>query len=130
MKIKKMKLIILLLLFWSFNAYAAEVEKYVVEKPDGSVVVIHYLVGSHDSLEEIVDQLVYTGLPITRVNDSDFPASRADREFWKFSPVGKKIQIDTVKKAEKEAEQAQEEAEKAIVLEKLKITAEEFEKLK
>ena len=98
----------------SVNAYAAEVEKYAVEQPDVSIHIINYLVGSHDSLETIVHEGGYDGLPIVKLKDSDFPPNRSDRNFWKLNPVpiGKKIQVDMVKKAAAEAAETVKEGRK------------------
>lgn len=120
-------LLILFILFLPTSASAGEL--YAVEKPDGSVSVINYYGG--EPLINIINDLGFAGYPIRRITKADLP-DRADREVWAFNdvPIGKKLKVDTVKKAQKKAEKAAKEAEREAVLLKLKISKDEFKKLK
>ena len=116
-----MKKLLILFLLFSATAYA---DMYAVERPDGSVSVVNHIGG--DSLEDVLGELGFSGYPIIRISASDLPP-REDRSFWAFNdiPVGKKLKVDSVKKAQKEAEKQAKEAEKDAVLTKLKISREE-----
>lgn len=106
-----------------------ETELYVVEKPDGSVSIINYILGSGDSLEGIVNDLGFSGLPIKKITKNDLPNDRSDRKYWKLNqiPIGKKIEIDTVKKQADETAKTIKEARKQALL---KMTPAEFQEAK
>ena len=128
-----MRKLIFILFLMAVSGYAhADWTQYLVEKPDGSVAIVGYNTKSkNDSLKDVIDSLGYTGYPISLIRASELP-SRSDREFWKKNdvPIGDKVIIDEVKKAQKEAEKASEKTARDAVLTKLKITEEEFKKIK
>lgn len=64
----------------------------------------------------------------TLINKSDIPVDKKDREHWSLK--NNKVEADQVKKQAKESAKAQKESEKAAILAKLKISKEEFEKIK
>lgn len=118
---------ILILVLICTPVYAeVSTERYAVEKPDGKVAVAYYIPGSKDTLEEFLKSNGLYGLPFSRVKDSDI-RDRSDRNFW--VKEGKAIAVDTEKKAEIEEENQAKESEKEAILEKMKISKEEFEKL-
>lgn len=84
-------------LFFSFPAYSED--KYLVEKPDGSVIIVHYVGGI--SLEEVLKNQSLLGLPIKKIEDTDFPP-RSDRKYYRMNkvPVGPKIEVDQLTKIE------------------------------
>lgn len=125
-----MRNVAFLLFFLILAPIANAAESYAVEKPDGSVAIVNYF-GGADSLSDVIEELGFSGYPIIRISASDLP-DRSDREFWSFNdvPLGKKIKVDTDKKAAKEADKAQKRAEIDAVLLKLKVTEDEVKKLK
>lgn len=62
------------------------------------------------------------------VDDSDLPPSREHRFAWKIE--GKKVKVDQVKVQAKIQSDAQKKAEKNAIFDKMKISPEEFEKIK
>ena len=122
-------IIILIQVFFVSNVFAVETDNYIIEKPDGSVAIVHYVQGSNDSLETVVNQLGFMAMPISTLKSSYFPLDRKDREFWarNDNPFGSKIKIDTAKKALKESEKAVKEDRKR---ELLKMTPVEYQEAK
>lgn len=130
-----MKKLIFVLVVFFLIPYAlildaqVETELYAVERPDGGVSIIHYIPGSGDSLESVVNELGFSGFPIKRITKNDLPQDRTDRKYWKMNPVpiGKKIEIDTAKKtADETAKAAKEERKRAL----LKLTPPEYQEAK
>ena|SRR3990167_3881926 len=122
---KTLKYFILFILF-STPVFASD---YLIEKPDGSVVIVGYIEGSSDSLETVLKDLGLLGLPIQRLSPSDFPSDKKDRKYWKLNdvPIGKKIVIDTAKKqADETAKQVKDERKRAL----LKMTPSEYAEAK
>lgn len=115
----------------SIASYAQSEEIYLIEKPDGTVAVHHYFIGSKDTLEDAINNAGLSGLPMKNITQSDIPASKEDRKYWKKNTgIGKAITIDLVKKqADIDLKTAQ-DAQKAALLTKLKITEEEAKLLK
>jgi len=101
-----------------------QTEKYVVEKPDGSVVVVHYFPGSSDTIFDVLRANGFEGLPTVKIKDSDILASREDRKYWKRS--GDKIIVDQIKKQKDLTLESQQTAKKEAVLGKLKISEQEL----
>lgn len=95
-------LFLILFLSFSVNAYA---DSYAVQRDDGGVTLVHYIEGSSDSLADVLTELGLMGKPIIRIEESDLPP-RSDRDYWEFNdvPIGKKLRVNTAKKAAKEAE--------------------------
>lgn len=124
-----MKYLVLFLLICSTGFAGQETQKYVVEKPDGSIAIVHYLSGSARGLESILEEQGLSNLPVYQLADSEFKKlDRADRPYWK--KLGNKVVVDTDKKLEAlNAETAEQEAKDAV-LAKLKITEEEADVLK
>ena len=117
-------LIISLFLFCPF-AVASE---YAIQRDDGKVVILNYIDGSNDTLEDVIAVRGLQGKPIIEVKEK--PA-QADRKYWKIQ--GGKLVVDIVKKQNDEAAeiiqaQAKKEAKDAV-LAKLKITDEELQKV-
>lgn len=114
------------------TAWAEFDDKYIVEKPDGSVAIVYYNSTGGKSLGQVLQDQGLLGLPIDVLRDSDLPADRSDRKYWRMNkvPVGKKIKIDTVAKEQDALKEQQSEEDRQAVLTKLKITKEEFERLK
>jgi len=113
------------LFFGSTFAYA---EKYLVERPDGSVAIINYLGGSNDSFADVVRDLGFTGFPIERLDESDLPATREDRKYWRLNavPIGAKIKIDTAAKATDQAQEATDLARRNTLATKMGVTPAEM----
>lgn len=123
-----MKKILLLLLLFGSSAYAdVQTDKFLIEKPDGSVVILYYVPGSFDTLSEVVKSMGLDGLPIQRVSESDIPKDRSDRDYWRKGIFGK-IEIDSIKKQADIDSKSAKESESDAVFEKLKITKDEFKK--
>lgn len=114
------KFLILFLLI-STNLYA---EKYVVEKPDGSVAVINYVTGSQDSLDDVIQENGFSG---AIYEEAKTLPPREDRKYWKKS--GSFVVVDSVNKQKDLDAKAAKEAEKEAVFSKLKISKEEYEKI-
>ena len=123
----KTALMVISALCFASNAFAWDT--YAVQRDDG-VSVVYYNPGSQKSLDQVLKDSGLEGKPVKKISKDDLP-SREDRAFWVFNdvPVGKKIKVDTVKKQAEEAKKAAEEAERNAVLEKLKISKEELEKV-
>lgn len=122
-------LLVLFLIIFSKTTYA-NTEMYAVEKDDGSVALVKYYPGSRDSLQEVLSEFGFVDKPIKKISVSELPDLN-DRLYWVFDNTDpdKKIKIDLAKKQADLDKKAQEELEKNAVLEKLKITKEEFEKI-
>lgn len=99
---------------------------YAVEREDGSVSIVQYF-GKNKSLEQSLKDSNLLGRPIVPIVGSDIPKTRADRKYWKMS--GKNIVIDESEKQKDILKAQQLEADKTAVLEKLKISKDEYEKL-
>ena len=56
---------LILFLCLSLNAFASE---YIVEKADGSIVIIHHNDAAAQTLEETLNENGLAGLPIIRIN--------------------------------------------------------------
>lgn len=125
-----MKNLILALFFLGFCFPLHANDCYVFENPDGSIRVTQYIDGSADSMQDVVREIGAEGLPVTKISCQDIPKNKQDRKAWRMNPVTKKIVIDPVAKADADAAKAAKEAAREAVLAKLKITKEEFEKLK
>ena len=119
-------LIFILVLFFSTNLYA---DRYLVEKPDGSVVIAGYNEGSNDSLSEFLRSVGLAGLPVSRLSDSDIPQDRSERKYWKKNdvPIGGKIIIDTAAKQDDETKKIVKEERKRALL---KLTPAEYQEAK
>ena len=122
-------MIILLLLFFLISPQA-NAAFFAVEQDDGSVALVNYVEGSGDTLEDVIDELKLPKNKIVKVKESVFPND--DIEFWQINdvPIGGKLKVNQAKKQAHLDKIAQKEAEKALIFEKLKITKEEFEKIK
>ena len=118
------KFLIIFLMIFQPISFAS---MYAVERPDGSLSILHYFEGSSDTLEEVVSELGYEGYAIYPITKDDLP-DKADGKFWVMD--GNKIKVDNVKKQAHLNKVAQEEAEIDAVLEKLKISKDELAKLK
>lgn len=125
--IKKTWFLFLILGYFILNFAGVYTEKYAVQRPDGGVSIVYYFPGSNDTLDDVLRSQGLDNLPIAIVKDSDLPATREFREAW--VKQGSKIREDAVKKQEIIAEETQKQEEKQAVLEKLKISEEEFEKI-
>lgn len=123
-------MIILLLLFLIFSPTASFAEKYVIEHPDceSGLCFADIDSGEDAAFFEYLNTSVYTDYPVYAVKDGDFPTDKKDRKYWKR--IGKKIVIDTAKKQADLDAKAQKESERSAVLSKLKISKEEFKKIK
>lgn len=124
-----MRKFLILFLVLSLDAVASE---YIVEKPDGSIVIVHHNDAAIQTIEETLQENGLSGLPVTRIKQSDIPydpAERVDRNHWKRG-FSKKIEVDSAKRQAAADAKAAKEAEKDAILEKLKISREEFEKIK
>jgi len=124
-----MKKIIVLIGFLSICsfAWAVDVDRYAVEREDGGVSIVSYVKGSTKSFEKVLEDNGLSGRPITALSDADIPKTRADRKYWKMS--GKKIVINEFEKQEDLLKAQQLESDKTAILEKLKISKEEYAKL-
>lgn len=118
-------LFLFIICLFSKNGFS---KNYLVEKPDGSVAVIQYVEGSNDSLMDVIHANGFDGYPIEELNVTDIPQTREDRKYWKKGLVSK-IEIDQDKKDADLLKTQQDLAEKAAVLEKLKITEDEAKAL-
>lgn len=125
---KKLTFLILFLIV-SLNCFASQDERYLVEKNDGSVVIAIYQPGSKDSLSDFLNSAGLGGLNATRLNESDYPSDRSERQFWGRSFTGKKIGIDQTKKQATQDEKTAKESKKDAILSKLKITRQELKDL-
>jgi len=117
---------LILFLCLSLNAFASE---YIVEKADGSIVIIHHNDAAAQTLEETLNENGLAGLPIIRINQSDIPsdpAERLDRNYWKRG-ILKKIEVDTAKKAAAQAAKQAKEDRKRLLL---KLTPAEYQEAK
>jgi len=121
-------LFVAFLLTFCVSGYAEN--RYLVEKPDGSVVIVLHV--PNEPLKDVIASMGLTGYPISAITVDDLPKTREDRDFWAVNsvPIGKKIKIDQVKKQKKLDEEAVNDAEIDAILVKLKISKEELKKLK
>lgn len=115
-----MKKLLLILLLISTSAYA---EKYITEK-DGEFWITDY-VGGNKPIEQVLEEIGAKDASVFQVPESKLP--KVDPEYWMAN--GKKIVVDEGKKQDAEELKAQKKAEKKAILEKLNISAEEFEKV-
>lgn len=118
------KLIFLSILFLVPSVCHAE--SYAIKKPDGTVAIANYFNGSHDTLEDFLRANGLDKLPRFQVTEKELP-SKEDRKYWDISSG--RVVVDSSKKQADLDLKAQEESEKQDVLEKLKLTDEEFDKL-
>lgn len=126
--------IFLLVLFFCSPVFADPVR--VVFKPDNTTAVIYpgkesckVNENQGDCLNRVFSlamQGELANLPYEDMDSSELPATREDRNFWKKGN-GKKIEIDNLKKKEKEDAR---KAKKTKVLQKLGLTEAEFQELK
>lgn len=107
--------LILFLMLISSNLHANDQEVYLVENPDGSVRVIHYLPGSNDSIAEVLSSFGFLGLPVMKIKESDIPQDPVDRKYWKVGVLNK-IEIDNAKKSQDQAEEAAKDIRKKALL--------------
>jgi len=107
------------LFFICHNCFAST---YAVSKPDGSISIVYYNDGSSKSIDKVMNDLGFGGLPYSEL--SSIPESRTDRKFWILKNGN--IEIDHVKKQAQTDANLLEQAKKEAVLSKLKITKEEF----
>lgn len=119
-------MIFLIFLFLFFNATAfADWEHYAVEKPDGSIAVVGYNPGSNDTIQDVLNELGFSGFPIVSVTKNDLPQDRSDRKYWK--KLGKKIVVDQdLKNSDLAKKQADDNRKKAL----LKMTDAEYQEAK
>lgn len=122
-----MKKILFLSVLWILCRPVFAIESYAVERADGGVSIVHYYENSSDTLDKVLKDVGLEGRPFRRVQASDLPQTREDRNFWTLQ--GGKVVVDAAKKQAAEDAEAAKEAEREAVLEKLKISKEEFEKL-
>lgn len=123
---KTLNLIVLLLLI-SGTAFA-DCEYFAVENPDGSIKSVCYVSGSSDSLGDVLASIGVTNEKVEKVHPADLHLLSENVKNLKFQ--GKRIVVDQEKKNQEEIEKQDREAEREAVLAKLRITKEEFEKLK
>ena len=124
-------IIFLLLILLSSPAFAAvETEKYLVERPDGGVSIVQYIPGSRKTVQRVLEDQGLKGFPVRVITPADLPPDRKDRDYWKWDSFSRKVVVDEAKKQNDLNAKAQAESERDAVLAKLKITKEEFQKLK
>lgn len=123
-----MILLILFLLFTPIASADVQTEKYIVEKPDGSVALIAYVAGSMP-LEDILKANGFAGYPIAKISDSDTP--KEDQKYWRFNHlrIGPKILVDDAQKQDDVDAENEKISEQDTILEKLKISRSDFKKL-
>ncbi len=105
------------------TAFAGE-EIYSVERPDGGVSIIHYNTNSVDSIEDVLNSLGFMSYPIRKINSSDIPQDRTDRNYWRADR--KKVVIDADKKQADSDVKSAKELQRLAVLQKLKISKDEL----
>jgi len=106
----------------------AGTETYAVQQPDGSVAIVNYIPGSSKTIEQDLQSKGYENLPVYKLRNEDMPPSRVDRKYWKIH--NGKIVIDTIKKQADSVTAQQVEAEKEAIFSKMKISKQEYEKIK
>ena len=123
------KLLIVLLLLFPFCVGSSADDMYMVEMPDDSISIVYHV--SDKPLVAIIDELGYTGYPISAIDASDLPETRIDRKYWKKNdvPIGKKIDINEAKKKKDEDAQAVIDSDKEKVYQKMGISKKEWEDL-
>lgn len=84
-------MILLLLLILFCPLAHADWETYALEMPDGSVT-IQSLDSTVEDINSVISKNGYSPLSISRIKQSDLPANRVDREFWKKQ--GNRIIVD------------------------------------
>ena len=127
-----MKLRILIFIFAlsliASPSYGVDVEDiYVVEKPDTTLAIIHKIKGSKDTIQDILKELKYEGLPYHKIKRSDVEVDAEDKNFRKWD--NGKVVLDPVKKQQWEDKKAEKENKKKDVLQKLGISEKEWEEL-
>lgn len=115
-------ILLLFLLLFSRTVYASDYELYAVPRPDG-VTIVTYYPGSIDSIEDVMRKYGFSELPYKKINESDKPADRKDRKYWKLS--GNKVIVDEAKKQLEASESLSKDLRRKAVLDKLKITEDE-----
>ena len=123
----KKSLLVLAFLLICTQAFAKSVKTYSVENDDGSLSIIYYVEGSKDTIQDVARTRGTPGKEPVEIDPKTLPP-RADRKYWKKN--GSSVAIDQVKKQADIDKKAQDQAAKDAVLLKLKISAEELEKLK
>lgn len=120
---KKIASILVLVLMVSF-AEAANVA--VVDKPDGSVVIVRPCNGKKvdDVIEKTLKQIGLERVPYIIIDESKLP-DRADRDYWETK--NGKIQVNATKKANKAAEKQQ---KKDVLKQKLGLSDDELKALR
>lgn len=117
---KKISLI-LLSCFVVVSVFAGKVR--VVEKQDGTIIVIHpapnSIHGKQGAIERIYNK-TYQGLPYEDIDISKLPTDREDRHAWEWDTSNKKVKINQTKKTAKDAEKAAKVANKTSGKNKLK----------
>ncbi len=103
---------------------------YSVERPDGGVTIIRCVEADGPCLERAVRDNGWNVEDIKKITRDDLP-DREDREYWQVNdvPIGKKLKVNSVKKAKDEADQAQFEAEQDEIFLKMKIDKGEWKKI-
>lgn len=114
------KILFLLLIISSPSAFAEVVR--VIDNGNGVSVMT-----ASGSLDDGFENHPLYGRRYVDIDRKDLPPL-ADRNFWVLS--GSKVSVDNNKKADFQNAKAQEVAEKEAVYTKLKISKEEFEKIK
>ncbi len=124
---KKIFVSLVLVLISSLAFAEVKTEKYAVLRPDGGVSIICYDPEQGKTLQSVIQELGFSGLPIQYLNNSDIPIDRSDRNFWTLQ--GKKIVVDQVKKQAALDAQALLDAKQTQAFAKLKISKEDWENL-
>lgn len=100
----------------------AEREMYLVDRESQGepAAIVYFNPSSQNSLADQLRWMGLDGLPIQRIYNDDFPATREDRNFWQMNdvPMGKKIKVDAVKKQAHLDDKAAKKAAKKSVLDK------------
>lgn len=122
-----MKNILFLMLLVCSTGYALETDLYLVEKPDGTVKQVNYIPGSSDSVTDVLRSVGAEGRPVIHPDAKTLP-SVTDNQYWKR--LGSSVIVDEERKQADVKARAEKEAAKEAVLSKLKISKEDFEKIK
>ena len=104
-------------------------DKYLVEKPDGSVSILYYVPSSEKSLSQVLEDNGFSSYPVTALKADQIPTDRTDRNYWKWSKADKKIMVDVDKKKIDLDKVTAAQAKKDAVLAKLKISKSDLQDL-
>jgi len=115
-------------IFTIFSPLNGSAETYAVDRADGGVSIVNYFDGASKSLDQVLNDIGLHGRPFKKIANGDMPQTKQDRNFWKL--LGSKVVVDAVKKQAHLDALAAKEAEKDAIYAKLKISREEFEKIK